>query len=504
MKKAILLSCMLTASLVASAQLANTKQLSATTSPGKAVRIEISKTQLSKKMARPTMADATMKSQVTNKAPRLSKENGVYYNRPSGSYTCGLTRSWGGWSADFVFGLPLGENEFENACTEPEKAKWSIITSTQTIDMEGEEGTNNLIYEGYTYDQADDTYDNGFSLYYTPTITVGQDSYTWGETNENGGAFGVAGRPSPFTKAPIGSLYSGWSGGGNIYGTGADIDFDFDDDGVDEHYSLDGFWQLHEAPLSPLYVEDIYILGRLGNDPNNPDETPSIPATIPEDTELHLFITNVMRDENGRRWPGDEVIADLICSANDIEPVEYDGKVVGYSFVFSNKEIDIIGTESVVPFVLDQEYAISLNWAVEGVNINIAGTDMDEESVDEYSVQPSFMILTNDAGETNLTTLRYTGVTITPVFEAMFDYAAVYDVLYGSDGTTYYQMNVLKAPDTGGNIWEQEDDNINVFAYANTALPWYDESESENYYFDELPDWITDYAIQEDTEGENA
>ncbi len=488
---------MLAVSLMGSAQMVS-KKMFAAPSKGKAATTVVTPLKADNAL-RPEKADAAWKSQLVNQAPLRSKANGVFYNRPSGSYLCGYTRDWGGWSADFIFGVPLGDNEFENACDNPMEATWSLVTSSAVYDLEGEEETNNLILSGYSYNGDNDTNDNGFSLFYLPTINVGRDSYTWGESNENGGAFAIAGRPSPLTKAIINKTYSGWTDGGYIFGTNAeDINFDFDGDGTPEHYRHHGIWQVHEAPQSPLYVEDIFFLGRLGYSDEDPDT--DIPATIPEGTEVHLLVTNV--DEEG--FPGDEIIADLTCTADDIMPIEYQGEVVAYSFVFAKKEIDILGTESVVPFTIDKEYAIILNWNVEGVDLNISGNDFEREDEDVYSRQPSYMILTDDEGNTSLTTLSYNGVTVTPVFEAMFDYVTVHSVLYGNDGTEYTDMNLLTAPVEGGKLWEISDENVNTFAYCETALPWFDETEAENYYFDELPDWIVDYAVEVDTEGENA
>lgn len=501
MKKVSLLTCLLAIALSGSAQMKNVKQLTATTQNKAVSTVNIG----GKQKAMPTAqkADAAMRSQLVNEAPRRSVASGVYYNRPSGSYLLSWTKDWGGWSADAFFGVPIGDNIVENACNEPEKATWSIITSASTIDLEGEEETNNLNLNGYKYSAETDTYDNGFNMFYPPTITVGNDSYTFGETNESGGVYAIAGRPTGMSKATMQSAYSGWSDGGYIYGTKAgDISYDFDDDGTAEHYVLDGIWQIHEAPLSPLYVEDIYLLGRNSYSLEDPDR--DLAPTIPEGTEIHLYVTNVDRS-NGGAWPGDQIIADLTCTAEDIMPIEYNGSVVAYSFVFAKKEVDFIGNEAVVPFVLSDEYALIIDWNIEGVDINIAGNSFSRTDDDVYARVPSYMILTDDAGQTQYTTLSYNNVTCTPVFTAMYDYAKVYDVLYSSvSGEEFTDMNVLTAPVEGGKIWESTAEDVNVYAYCETALPWYDETESENYFIVNMPDWVTNYVVEEDTQGEDA
>ena len=95
---------------------------------------------------------------------RRSADDGVFYHRPAGTYWCGWTRSWGGWYTQILFGLPIGGNEFVNACTDPAVAVWSLETASGSYPLTGDEETNNYTWKGLSYNPENDTYDNGFNM----------------------------------------------------------------------------------------------------------------------------------------------------------------------------------------------------------------------------------------------------------------------------------------------------------------------------------------------------
>ena len=430
---------------------------------------------------------------------RRSAADGVFYDRPAGTYWCGWTRSWGGWYTQILFCLPIGGNEFVNACTDPAAAVWSLETESGSYPLTGDEETNNYTWTGMSYNPASDTYDNGFNMFYVPTISVGEAQYTMGEDNEDYGAvLSAAGRISPFAKSNISAAYSGWSGGGFIYGTGADIDFDFDDDGVTEHYLMEGLWELHEKPVSPMYVESIVVLGRTNDEESG--------VLIDDATPLKILVTDVYTDENNRKWPGDNVLAELTCKQADVEPIYNSaGDAVGFNFVFANKQTDAFGSEVIEPFVLSDEYCIILSWTGENNKVNIAANEFDRADADKYARTPGYMILKDEQGETSFTTLSYNAVTLTPIFQAMFDYVKVYDELTSaSTGEVFTDMNVLTALADGGDMWDVEDEGINTFAYVETFLSWTDAEGNDNYFVDDLPEWINDVLVYEDREGDEA
>ena len=423
----------------------------------------------------------------------------MFYHRPAGTYWCGWTRSWGGWYTQILFGLPIGGNEFVNACTDPAAAVWSLETASGSYPLTGDEETNNYTWKGLSYNPENDTYDNGFNMFYVPTITVGEVQYTLGEDNEDYGAvLSGAGRPSPFAKSDISAAYSGWSGGDNIYGNGANLDFDFDDDGAAEHYFIEGVWEIHEKPISPMYVESIVVLGRKNIDGSD--------ATIDDATPLRVIIADIETDENGRKWPGENIVAELTCKQDDVEPIfNSAGDVVGYNYVFANKVTDAFGTETIEPFVLSDEYCIIVSWMGENNKVNVAANGFARDDADIYARTPGYMILKDEQGETKFTTLSYNNVTVTPIFEAMFDYVKVYDQLTSSStGEVYTDLNVLTALADGGDMWEVKDENINTYAFVETFLSWKDAEGNENYFIDDLPEWINDVLIEEDREGDDA
>jgi hypothetical protein len=155
--------------------------------------------------------------------------------------------------------------------------------------------------------------------------------------------------------------------------------------------------------------------------------------------------------------------------------------------------------------VLDQKYCIVLSWVGQNNKVNIGANEFTRKDDDIYARVPAYMILEDENGEYATTTLSYSGVTVTPIFEAMYDYVEVYDELTNtSTGEKISGLSILTAPVEGGNIWEQTDPSINTFAYTETFLSWEDAEENENYFIDDMPDWITDYVIEEDREGDEA
>ena len=499
MKKLFLLSLSCVFSMVGFAQITNVKTMEKTT-PVSSVQKMLPAQKFSPvNLASPVLsADKKLLVNGFATSSRRSAADGVFYRRPSGTYYCGWTRDWLSFSTNVLFCLPLGENEFVNACENPAEALWSLETSSGSYPLTGDEETNNYTWTGMSYNPSTDTYDNGFNMFYTPTITVGDVQYTLGDENgDDGAVLSAAGRVSPFAKAPITACYSGWSDGGTIYGSEANIDFDFDDDEVTEHYNIAGIWEIHEKPISPMYVENVVVLGRLNSDDSE--------AVIDDATPLKITICDIEEDENGREWPGNNVIAELTCTQSDVEPVTSSGKVIGFSYVFANKETDIFGTETSVPFVLDQKYCIVLSWVGQNNKVNIGANVFTRKDDDIYARVPAYMILEDENGEYATTTLSYSGVTVTPIFEAMYDYVEVYDELTNtSTGEKISGLSILTAPVEGGNIWEQTDPSINTFAYTETFLSWEDAEENENYFIDDMPDWITDYVIEEDREGDEA
>lgn len=430
---------------------------------------------------------------------RRAADNGVFYHRPAGTYWHGWTSDWRYYYAHILFCLPIGGNEFQNACDDPAAAVWSLETSSGSYPLTGDEDTNNYTWTGMSYNPESDTNDNGFNMFYVPTISVGDVQYTMGEDNgEYGAVLSAAGRPSSFAKSNISAAYSGWSDGGFIYGSNTSIDYDFDRDETAEHYSMDGIWEIHEKPISPMYVESVVLLARTNGEESG--------IVIDEETPLKVYIADISTDENGRQWPGDNLIAELTCTQDDAEPIyNSSGVAVGYNLVFANKQVDAFGSEVIEPFILDQDYCIIVEWAGEKNNVNIAGNDFDRQDADIYARTAGCMILTDEQGETMFTTLSYNGVTLTPMFKAMFDYVKVYDLLYSSStGEAFTDMNVLTALADGGDMWDVEEEGINTFAYVETFLSWKDAEGNDNYFIDDLPEWINDVLIHEDREGEDA
>jgi len=515
MKKVFLLTLMVAASVAGNAQFkAAVMQQKANTPKPMAVKSsslqKVDNSVLKMTTAMPATKKAVTATPFAPKATRRVLDNGVYYDRPAGTYFLGWTDDWGYYYSWFLFGAPIEDNLYVNRCTPPEEAFWTLEKSQQTYDLSDEvDKDNNLPWGDLTYNAASDTDEEGntgylgFSRYYLPTINLGESSYILGEDNvdEKGTNYGalmsIAGRPQRFVKKLCNGAYSYWNDGnggygGDIYGTNSYLDVDFDEDGTDEQYRIVSLFQYHEKPILPLYVENVVLTGR-------PNAETGAPAKITEEHPLVMSFYNVVTDEEGRRSRGDSLMHQITCTQANVIPVEDNGQVFGYNFVFANRTVDFFGMEIEEPFVLDQAYCIVVSGFADEGNEVVIAADKLEETDDMYSDVGTGMMMVDANGEPAPGYRVYRNVTLTPQFNAMFDCAKVYDKIMGSSGTEYTDLNIITVPVEGGNTFEitSEDDDVNLVAYVQTLFDWFDENDSENYFIEDLPDWVSDFFVDE-------
>ncbi len=515
MKKGFLLSLMVASSVAGYAQYnAAARQTKVTAKP-----VAMQKTQVAKMdntaaklaTALPASKKVFTATPYAQKASRRTLDNGVYYDRPAGSYFLGWTEDWSYYYRWFLFVAPVDDNLLVNRCTTPEEAVWTLETAQDTYDLSDEvDEDNNLPWGGLGYNPAHDadndgnTSVNGWNSFYVPTISVGDTSYTLGEDNnddkgENHGAvLATAGRPQRMVKKLCTGAYSYFGDGnggygGDIYGTNAYADIDFDEDGVTENYRITGVFQYHEKPVKPMYVESVVLMGR----PNAENDAPMV---ITEDHPIVMSFYNVVEDEEGRLTRGDSLMQQITCTQADITPVENNGETVGYNMVFANRTKDFFGMDVVEPFILDQAFCIVVTgFADEGNQVVITADERDEEVDDMYSDVATGLMMVDANGQPAPGYRYYRNVTLTPQFNAMFDCVKVYETLHGNDGTVYEGVNVITVPAEGGNTFEitPASDDENTVAIVETFLDWLDEEESENYFIEDLPDWISEFYYDE-------
>lgn len=397
--------------------------------------------------------------------------NGVYYSRPVGSLYRTMDKDGMGWSASLLATAPQNPNLFTNMCKNASTAKWSVNGTT----VSGDENNNLTFGELGTIEPVSP--DGGISYYYVPTISSGRNSYTLGEANDKGAgmrADEVAGHmfydENTAQNSGFGALDTGY-----LFGTGG-IEFNNEPGVIYQGYGLQ---ETFPTPGYPLYVEDIYTLVYTDGS-----------APITGDAVLYLTVY----DKNK------QIITELTATADDVsdawfeQDIQYTktGKVAGYLVTFSKKEKDAFGNDVVVPFVLDDEFTVVIEGCNQpGINVGFCGGVPCAE--DNLVVGKGALPLITD-GE-DVYNFSYT-VTLSSalIFNSCYDNIEVPTELY-SDEEVFENANVLVVSEDGKTA-VVESTGIPAVLVSN-AFPWYDDDDNENYYISELPDWVTEYAVED-------
>ena len=229
--------------------------------------------------------------------------------------------------------------------------------------------------------------------------------------------------------------------------------------------------QEYEAPIAPLYVENIWLKYISFSD------TP-----IPEDKELSICIYNTDTKET---------YATLTANASDIvqkaqnTSTTYGIYYTGY-ISFYQKIETMFGDLANEPFVIDGPMTVQINGLdQEGISIGFYGY----QNPDEDPLKSAKQLIQTPDGKT-LKSFTYKNCAMGLYFNAMFDAVKVYD----EEGA-----NVLTVEETGA---------VTDTAYVFTATPWfgYDDEgniiaqsdDADPIYFieeDSIPSWITAIEI---------
>lgn len=399
-------------------------------------------------------------------APRKSRETGVYYKRPAGSYYLGSYNSYG-----YLVEAPFTDMKYVNMCADKTNSVWTV--DGEAVDAESVDADGNYI--GF--------YQPTSGVYYVPTLTSGKYSYYYGETMPAAQAGylnqGVIVPDSIYEMTQVdlslGGNYSGFSDG-RVYGTNS-----ITQDG--KTYYCDELIEFFEKPARPFCLTSLIL----------PFVTDSSAPLAPGKLQ-HVKFHKI--NEEGQMT--EELITEMIItSANVISSSENGGTTFGYLEV-SNTETDAMGTEISVPVIIDEPFILTIDgFAQEGVDYQLRMTSVGdtEDIFDEETgegIEPTLMHFydaegkhvgyldeawTNDEGEK----LQ---------FNAIFYFAGMFDVVDFDDP----MFKELTAPVEGGECYAESDGNYyncEVF----TTLPWISEWQEtegeENYYFENVPSWIT-------------
>lgn len=422
-------------------------------------------------------------------APRKTAATGLYYTRPTGSYVSGITKDGMGAYVNYIIAAPFKNVVYNNKSTDPSKTRWTINgnDATQFADAAG-----NLDMGSFGF------YDSMIS-FYNPSLTDGTNTYMYGETGQYFAQRGNVSYARVDSLGPISNsddrLYKtkyAWGGLSTnyLYGSGT-VTFK-EEDGSDLIAVSQGVVQPVEAPMSPLYVEDVYMQVY----------TKSVPVS--GDAKLNLYII-ATKEENGTVKLTTDTIAKLAATAADTvklfgpEETKY-GSISGYNVIFSQKIKDEFGLDAVAPFTIDKPYAFVLT-GCENPNVDI--DILASEAVGEEASIPARAILTDGKQPWQQPLYKGAGMVVNFNMTAMFDYVEVQNQIQGDDGTVMLdQANVVRVSADGKTIKNEkaatDEDNLGG-VMALTSLPWVDNNGLPNYMaVNGLPDWILDINCLQD------
>lgn len=387
------------------------------------------------------------------KAQLRSVANGNYFTRPVGSFWLSFNKEGMGYNPTVLVVPPYVDATYTNKNANPSQTSWYINgqDASEYVDANG-----NFTMQYGTR-----------GSYYTPTLAKGADEYTFPNLlAEGSGSFVLTDSVSSglSQESPwVGQRtygYSGFMSTQYLFGTGkATIE---NEDGSTVTYTSDGFVQSYDAPMSPLYLEDIW-LNAVTWSTNASWENP-----IADGKSLKL---EVISQNDGH------VIATLTATKDDLAQEangQTDGGELGtvnfYTLTFSQKE-----GRAVIPFVINEAFTIKVTgFSQDGVELGLMGFAPGEDD----PLTPSAMVLTEAGAPTDLI---YQSVSRIPVgFTGMFESVFVPTELTLNDNSTLENANVLRVADDGSGVTVDGSELAGSVVY--TASDWYDEAKSTEYY----------------------
>lgn len=416
---------------------------------------------------------------IANAPVQKSVATGLYYNRPEGSLYEAFDFSGGGYYNSAAIVTPFQDFTIKNMSTDKTGIKWLLKYPTKNA-----EGT---AYEGYReidvtdYVDADGNYTTSVTPGYyvaAPNIVRGVDQFTLGEKNSywKGNWETNIGRNTRIkVVGEISAMSISDPHVGNYYGTGSLSTQYFWGTGTLEHEKYGhgtcfGVRQMYEKPMSPLYVERIFIKGL---------STSATP--IAEGKALTMYIVDITDADK-------PVVKEIIkATAEDISGLAKGPSTFTSAFTvaFTNKVTTPLG-ESAAPFVIDYPFYIQVEgFDQEGVDVGFYGHDV----ADGDNVEDGYFLMKYETAN-----LRhyYGGLAVPFTFEALFDAVNVWDNVKVSETQTIENCNVLKVSVDGKTCTNEALSAYGIKgAVVQTACDWTDSDLNENYFKTEnSPEWV--------------
>ena len=470
-------------------------------------------TQSNRKAPAYKLMKATDKAQARANAPKKAEgdANIVLYSKPEGALYLATDKEGRGYYATRLIVTPWENFTYKNISTKPDETIWK---------------TYNYQVEAYTTatPEEDNTYSGSLDPgYYSHTPMLlnfeATDTFQIGYTNNSYARDPAYADYSTDPTVHVDSIttlaFTDWHNGGYgwgsidtgyLYGTGG-VQWTDPETGTAYAGKVWALRQDYPAPMTPLYIEDIYL--DIKSQTKNP---------LPDGKQLILYVIDT---ESG------EDIAVIPVTNADITKEEgqyaegtstyaaLTGEYANYQIVFTQKEQDDYGTEYTVPIVVEKAFTLML-------------TGLDQEGVDfgTNSVEYCYDASGVETADTELRSGRFvfedeaTGESIAlgygdhiPFnFTGMLDAInvaenlATYDQTTGEVDQQFTDCNVLYVTNDGTQslvlLDEQGSYIPGVMVY--TAQPWVNEDNDEFYFIDEYPDWITEIVVDGSNYGHTA
>lgn len=348
-------------------------------------------------------------------------------------------------------------------------------------------------------EQSSDSYylDNDGNLHFNmvfdganslPTLTWQTDSFTIGEENPyfapnsdtNPNAFlkyypqvfsgenikNERTMPLSYTDDHVSEVYFGGMPNNYVYGSGSFTE----DNGA--KYTATGVYQYFEKPMSPLYVQDIFL--------------PAISQgyyPIAQGKELKMQIHDVM-EVNGTRIPGDKILYELTATEPeviDVGSLEYDNDNYynAFTVVFTKKDAE----GNAVPFVLDQPfYVVVYGLDGEGIDCGFEVSLLPKYYDNFDSAVGIWKDANNQADYFGLYEQNHA---LKVSFTGMFDYCN--PMYYGANEN----YGIVKMSDDGNEGTTQTSgENVYPGAMIKVNSDWFDSAGEPQYTVTGAADWV--------------
>ena len=230
-------------------------------------------------------------------------------------------------------------------------------------------------------------------------------------------------------------------------------------------YPVIGFTQHFPKPMTPLYVENIFIPAISANGNIKPLSDKTLTMTITGDSGKEIAKMTATQED--------------LYNKGNVQKLDPFGVPTLWSLIFKKKTVDPVFGEMDDPFVLDEGFTITVTgFDQEGVDLGLFGYMRKYFSTSPLEIEDATILLKKEDGTTIQTTYakEYGKVYSVPVkFNSLTDNVYVQtDLTYSGDNgyQTFENSNVMRISDDGDSSFLENGAALSL--YVSTATPWED------------------------------